>query len=137
MSLPRTWPRCSAVKQKSGELSGKSFRGSHANFRPGVRVDGAIGFASEHRANHVADGENFRAFLARFAFGGKSVRGFTRLADGDDQAVLVDDGVAVAILAAVVHFHWDVREPLDHELARESRVPTGAAGDNFHIAQDS
>ena len=78
-------------EQQRGELAGKRFRGGHADFRAGVRVNRAVRFAGEHRADHVADRENFRALLARFALGGERVRRFAGLADGDDQAVLIDD----------------------------------------------
>ena len=78
-------------EQKGGELAGESLGGGDADFRPGMRVNRAAGFAGEHRADHVADRENFRAFLARFALGGERVRRFAGLADGDDQAVLIDE----------------------------------------------
>ena len=41
-----------------------------------------------------------------------------------------DDRIAVAELAAVVHFHRHARQLLDHELAGQRRVPAGAAGDD-------
>ena len=41
-----------------------------------------------------------------------------------------DDRIAVAELAAVVHFHGDAGQPLDHEFAGQRRMPAGAAGDD-------
>ncbi len=122
-------------EQERGELAGESLRGGDADFRAGVGEDGAVGFAREHRAHHVADGENFGAFLAGFAFGGERVGGFAGLADGDREAVLVDDGIAIAEFAAVIDFDGKMRQPLDHEFAGKPGVPAGAAGDDFDFAE--
>ena len=118
-------------EHQRGELAGEGFGGGDADFRAGVSVDRAIGFAREHGADDVADAQNFRAFVARFAHGREGVGGFTGLADGDDQIFLADDGIAIAEFAAVVHFDGNVRQALDHELAGERGVPTGAAGDDL------
>src|SRR5580704_13235028 len=122
-------------EQKSGKLPREGFCGGNADFRASVRVDCAVRFPREHGADDVTNGENFRALLPGFAFSGESVRRLAGLADGDDEGVLVQNRVAIAELAAVVHFHGDVREALNHELARQGCMPTGAAGHNFHVAK--
>ena len=38
------------------------------------------------------------------------------------------DGIAIAVLAGVVHVHRQPRQPLDHVLAGQGGMPTGAAG---------
>ena len=42
-----------------------------------------------------------------------------------------DDRIAIAELAAVIHFHRNARQLLDHELAGQRGVPAGAAGDDL------
>jgi len=71
----------------------------------------------------------------RFALGRERVRRLTGLADGDDQAVLVEDRVAIAEFAAVVHFDGHVRQPFNHKFSGEPCVPARAAGDDFHIVE--
>src|ERR1051325_6760423 len=44
-------------KQKRGELRSEGFRRGHANFGACVGDDGADGFASNHGADNVANGE--------------------------------------------------------------------------------
>ncbi len=73
--------------------------------------------------------------MARFALGGERVGRLAGLADRDDQAVLVDDRIAIAELAAVVHLDRNLRQPLDHEFPGERRVPARAAGDDLHVAE--
>ena len=47
----------------------------------------------------------------------------------------VNNRIAIAELAAVIHFDRHARQLLDHELARQRRVPTGAAGDDLHLLE--
>src|SRR5205807_2578865 len=49
--------------------------------------------------------------------------------------VVANDRVAIAIFTGVVDFHRNAREALDHELASESGMPTGAAGGDVDLAQ--
>src|SRR5271163_1870695 len=102
-----------------------------------MRINGAAGFARQHRADHVANGNDFGALVAGLALRRQRVRRFTGLADGDDQAAFVHNRVAVAEFAAVVHFDRHVRQPLDHEFAGQPRVPARAAGDDLHIAESA
>ena len=46
----------------------------------------------------------------------------------------IDDRIAIAEFAAVVHFHGNARQPLDHEFAGEPGVPARAAGDDLDVA---
>ena len=43
--------------------------------------------------------------------------------------------IAIAKLAGVVHFHRKLGQSLDHELARQSGVPTGAASRDVHLVE--
>ncbi len=63
-----------------GELAGERFGGGDADFRAGVSVNRAVGFAGDHGADDVADGERLRALLLGFALGGERVGRFAGLA---------------------------------------------------------
>ena len=63
------------------------------------------------------------------------VRGFARLRDDDGQHVRGNDRVAIAEFAAVIHFDRNPGQLLDHELARQRRVPTGSAGDDLDFLE--
>ena len=128
-------PQIQGQEQKRGELAGKGLRRGHADFGAGVRVDRAGRFAREHRADHVADRQHFRALSGALRARAASVSAVSPDWLMDHQAVLVEDGIAIAELAAVIHFHRHVRQPLDHEFPGERRVPTGTARDDLHFAE--
>ena len=46
-----------------------------------------------------------------------------------------DQRIAIAKLAGVIHFHRKLGQSLDHELARQPGVPTGAAGRDIDLLQ--
>jgi len=93
------------------------------------------GFAGDHRAHYVADGERGRAFDFRFALRGQRVRGFAGLADANGQRFGIEDGIAIAKFAAVIDFDLQAREALDHEFAGEGGVPACSTGDNAHLLE--
>ena len=70
-----------------------------------------------------------------FVQGRQRVGGFAGLRNHDGQRVRPDDRIAIAEFAAVIDFDGNPRQPLDHELAGQRRVPTGAAGDDAHLAE--
>ena len=117
------------------QLAGERFGGGNADLRARMRVDSARGFARDHGADDVADGERLRTFLLGFALGGEGVRGFARLRNHDGQHVGRDDGIAIAELAAVIHFDGNARQLLDHEFARERRMPARSAGDDLDFLE--
>ena len=94
--------------------------------------DGSRSFASDHRTHHVADGQRRRALQLGFALACQRVRGFTGLADAHGERFGIEDGIAITELAAVVHFDRQARQPLDHELSGQPRVPAGAACHDAH-----
>ncbi len=122
-------------QQQSGELRGERFCGGHADFRAGVRDDRASGFAGDHRAHYVADGERRGAFDFRFTLRGKRVRCFAGLADANGQCFGIEDGIAIAEFAAVIDFDLQAREALDHEFSGEGGVPACSAGDDAHLLE--
>ena len=115
-------------QEERGELRGEGLGGGDANFGAGVGVDGAVSFARDHGANHVADGDGLRAERDHLALGGESVGSFAGLGNEQAQGVAIGDGVAIAIFAGVVDVNRKAGEAFDHVLAGERRVPTGAAG---------
>src|ERR1700719_990240 len=117
------------------QLARECFSRSDSNFRAGVRQDRAGGFASDHGADDIADGQRLGAFLLGFALGRKRVGGFAGLADADDERAIAHNGIAVAELAAVIHFHGNPGQAFDHEFTRQTGVPTGAAGDDLDVAE--
>ncbi len=46
-------------------------------------------------------------------------------------------GVAITELAAVIHFHGQPRQALDHELAGQAGMPTGAAGQDLDMLESA
>ena len=63
------------------ELRGEGLGGGDPDFRPGVRVHGAVGFPRGHAADDIADGNALGALLARLAKRRQRVGGLARLGD--------------------------------------------------------
>ena len=95
------------------QLGSKRFGRCDADFRAGVLVDAAIGFASDGRADAVVDRERLVAFSLGFAQRSESVDRFAGLADYDDECVLVEWRVAVAEFGCVFDFDRDAGVSLD------------------------
>src|SRR5712672_2396260 len=100
-----------------------------------VGQNGARGFASYHRAHHVANRQRWRTFQFCFALTGERVGRFARLADAYGQSLAVENGIAIAELAAVVDLDLHTREPLNHELAGQAGVPARSAGHDAHLIE--
>ena len=115
---------------KRGKLGGKGLGGGNSDFGAGMGVDGSGGFAGNHGAHYVADRQSLGAFGFGLTLRSDGVRGLTRLGDQHGDCVRSDDGVAIPPLAGVIHFDWNSRQALDHELASLGGVPTGSAGGN-------
>ena len=67
-------------EEERRDLGTKGFSRSDANFRAGVGVDGAIGVASDHGSDDVADGYGFGAEGDHLALRGEGVGGFAGIA---------------------------------------------------------
>ncbi len=128
-------PQVHRQNEKRRQLAGERLGGSHADLRTGVRIERARGLARDHGAHHVADGQRFRTlgFASRCAASVSAVS-----PDCEITTVSVcgaHDRIAIAEFAAVIHLHRDARQLLDHELAGQPGVPTGAAGDNLDLPE--
>ena len=55
--------------------------------------------------------------------------------DHHRERVVRNDGIAIAEFAAVIHFHRNARQLLDHELAGQRGVPAGPAGHDPDLAE--
>ena len=108
--------------EERGQLAGEGLGGGDADFRTGVGIDGAGGLARDHGADHVADGERASSPLLLASRCAASVSAVSPDCEMTTVSVSgVDDGVAIAELAAVIHFDGNARQLLDHELAGERR----------------
>ncbi len=135
VQTPVGLPQVHRQDEQRAQLAGEGLGGCYANFRPRMRVDGAGGFARDHRAHYVADGQRFRSPLFGMALRGQRIGGFAGLRDHHGQRVFEDDRIAITELAPIVDLDRNARQFLDHELAGQSRVPTGAASDNLHLPE--
>ena len=102
-----------------------------------MRVDRAVGLPRRHAADDVADGEARHTLSLRLTQRSQGVGGFARLGDDDGQFVLLDDGVPVAILGAVVDLDRNARQRLDQELADETGMPGRSARDDGDLPESS
>ncbi len=100
-----------------------------------MRINRPRGFARDHGADDIADGEGFRSLGFGFALGGDGVGSFARLRNQHRHRIRSQDRVAIAPLAGVVDFDRNAGESLDHVLAGESSMPTGAAGGDIDFLQ--
>ena len=115
-------------EEERSELGGEGLGAGDADLRAGVGGDGSLGLAGDRRADDVADGDGAGAEGVELALGGDGICRLAGLGDEQADGGGVGDGRAVAILAGVIDFGAQAGEALDHELAGEARVPTGAAG---------
>jgi hypothetical protein len=125
-------PQLHGQNEQRGQLAGEGFGGGHADFGPRVGINGARRFPRDHGADHVADGQRLRAPMLGLALCRQRIRGLAGLRDHHRERIFQNDRVAIAELAAVIHLNRNARQFLDEELARQRRVPTGAAGNDAH-----
>ena len=88
-----------------------------------MKVDSAVAFAGDGRADRVDDAQRHGALFLRLAQGGQRVGRLARLADHDHHRPVLDDRVAVAELAGVLHFRRNPRQVLEQVVAHQPRVP--------------
>src|SRR6266849_10901885 len=98
-------------------------------------VDGAGGLASDDRSHYIANRDSLGAFLLSLALRRRRIGGFTGLRDHHRKGILADDRITISEFTAVIDFHGNAGGPLDHELAGQRGVPTGAAGNDSNMAE--
>src|SRR6266404_915997 len=120
---------------KHGHLTGECFGRSNAYLGARMSQHSAVRLPSEHRAVDVADRQNLRALLFRFAHRRNRVGGLTRLRDRYYQCLVVDDRVAIAKLRSVIHLDWNPRQFFEHVLAGHRRMQARSASDRLYRSE--
>ena len=109
-------------KREADDLAQERLRRRDGDFLVRLRVDDAVGFARDGRAQHIGDAEHAGALDARVADGGERIGRLSRLRHGHDQRRRRDDRVAVAELACDLDHGGDARPALDELLGDQPRV---------------
>ena len=118
--------------EQRGQLAGERLGGGHADLRPGVRdrwCPAASRVIMEPTTLQMASVLEPFCLASRCAASVSAVSPDCEITTVSVSAA--DDGIAIAELAAVIHFHRNARQLLDHELAGQRGVPAGAAGDDL------
>ena len=113
-----------------GDLREERLGRGNGDLGPGVGVEDGVGLARDGRAVRVADAQGEGAELASVLDGHERVHGLAGLADRDDEAALVDDGVGIAELVREGHLDRDAGPVLDGVLGDHPGVGRGATGDD-------
>ena len=113
-----------------GDLRDERLRRRHGDLGAGVRVHDRVGLARDRGALRVADRDRARAHLTRVLHGHERVHGLARLADGHDERVVVEHGLAVAELVAELHLDRHAGPLLDGVLGHHAGVGGRAARDD-------
>ncbi len=113
---------------ESDDLTGESLGGGYADFGTHMEVGAAMGGTGDAGADDVADAVEEGTFLLGQLDGCQGVGSFAALRNSDDHIVGIDDGITVAELRSILHFHGNLSCLLDEVLTDEGRVPAGATG---------
>ena len=104
------------------------------NLRSRIGVEHKVRLAGNDGADHIDNREGLQALLFGLAHRRERIRGFTRLADYDDQVVRVDNRVAVAVFRGELNADRELCEILYHILRRSANMVSRAAADNRDAA---
>ena len=89
-------------EQAADHLGHQGLGGENADLRPRLHEEHGVGLQRQRAARDVGHGHHPGATAPGLADRRQGVGGLPRLGDGDDQAVLIDQRVAVAELAGVL-----------------------------------
>ena len=134
----RIRPKQQSEECQNGKLRRKRFRRRDANFRPGVHVNSSIAFARDCARDVVTNSQGAKTFAPAFTQRAEGVRGFAALADGENERLRSHRRVAMAKLARVFDFGWDVGKSLDQIFADHAgmkRRATACKDDTADIAK--
>ena len=98
-----------------------------ADFGTGVKIDAAVGLAGDRAADGVDDRQRRVSAALGFSQGAQRVGRLARLAEHEDQRLIVERCVAIAEFAGKFDFDGQMRQPLDQVFADERGVPARAA----------
>ena len=105
----------------------------HTDLRPGAGVEHRVAFARDLAAVGVADGQHLGLLLLGVPHCLQRVGGLTRLRDGDDERVAVQNRVAVTEFAGQLDLDGQPGPVLDGVLGQQPGVIGGAAGHDEHL----
>ncbi len=120
------------------KLRRERFGGRDADLGSGVHVNAAIAFARDGAGDVIANSERAMSFAPALAQCAERIGGFAALADREDERVVRHWRIAMAKLARVFDFDWNVGQMLDEIFADHAGVQRGAATgkhDSTDVAQ--
>ena len=115
-------------QRKYCERGDKGLGRGDADFRPGVHVNAAVGFARDGAADDVDDGQRLVPAALGLAQRGQRVGGFAGLRDDQQHGVFFERTIAVTKFVRELDLDRDLRQFLDQIFAHQRRVPARAAG---------
>ena len=92
-----------------------------------MKIDAAFGLAGDRAADGVDDRQRRVSPALGFSQGAQSIRRLARLAQHEDQRLIVERRVAIAKFAGKLDFDGQMCKPLDQVFAHERGVPARAA----------
>src|SRR5665647_83738 len=98
-------PNLESQESKRDNLARESLCRGNADFRTGVNVNAASGFACDRRAYDVYDSVGPGPAVLCLAHGGERVGRFAGLRDHDAQRAVVDDRIAVSEFRRVLDLY--------------------------------
>ena len=122
-------------QRQHGDLAGKCLGAGHADLRADVQVHAGVGLTRDARSHHVDDAQGGGALELQFAQRGHRIGGLPRLAEHDAERVALNDRIAVAQFAGVLHLGRHARQFLEQVLADQAGVPGGAAAGQDHALE--
>ncbi len=118
-----------------GHLAVEGLGAGDPDLGAGPEIHPALDLAGNARAHHVHQPDGGGAPLAGFPHRGQGIGGFSRLGNGNDEAVLVNHRIAVAELGGVFDFAGNPGQLLDQVLADKPGVPGSSAPGNHDPAK--
>ncbi len=122
-------------KVEGHQLRGKRLGRGHTDLGTGVGVDDPVAFPGNRRFDDVADRQDLAALAMRLAQGREGISCLTALADHQGQGFFCHQWVAIAKLAGNIDFNRNPGMLFQQELANQSRMPRGAAGNDIDPVQ--
>src|SRR6267378_1070428 len=114
-------------KRKDDKLRRKRFGSGDSDFRTRVHVDSSVALAGDRARDIVTNSQSPKAFPTAFTQRPECTRGFTALADGEDQCLGSHRCISMTELTGVFDFGGNVRKSLDQVFADPAGMKRRAA----------
>ena len=115
------------------QLGGIGLSGGHSNLRPRPGVEHLVRLPGDRRAHHIDDGEDSSPQPLGLPEGGHGIQSLTRLADHNDQGLVIHNGIHVPELRRQGHLHRDPQDPLQVVFPNHAHVVRGSAGHDVEL----